>query len=123
MTRADRLRHFYVIGQTGTGKTTILKKMIAQDIMNGDGCCFIDPHGSDIQDILSYIPEHRIDDVIYFDPAYTARPMGLNMLEYDPAYPEQKSFVVDEMLGIFNKLFLTIKYFHIFQDQFINGLI
>lgn len=105
MEREDRLRHFYVIGQTGTGKTTILKNMIAQDIRNGDGCCFIDPHGTDIQDILSYIPKERLGDVIYFDPSYTARPMGLNMLEYDPRYPEQKSFVVDEMLSIFNKLF------------------
>jgi DNA helicase HerA-like ATPase len=67
MSKGDRLRHFYVIGQTGTGKTTILKNMIAQDIKNGDGCCFIDPHGSDIQDILSYVPKERIDDVIYFD--------------------------------------------------------
>jgi hypothetical protein len=105
MTREDRLRHMYVIGQTGTGKTTILKNMIAQDIKNGEGCCFIDPHGSDIQDILSYIPKERIDDVIYFDPAYTARPMGLNMLEYDERYPEQKTFVVNELMGIFNKLF------------------
>jgi len=103
--REDRVRHFYAIGQTGTGKTTILKNMIAQDIANGDGCCFIDPHGTDIQDILSYIPRERIDDVIYFDPAYTARPMGLNMLEYDPNYPEQKTFVVNELLAIFNKLF------------------
>ncbi|MDP4033972.1 MAG: TraM recognition domain-containing protein, partial [Pseudorhodobacter sp.] len=93
------------IGQTGTGKTTILKNMIAQDIKNGEGCCFIDPHGSDIQDILSYVPKERIDDVIYFDPAYTARPMGLNMLEYDPKYPEQKTFVVNELMNIFNKLF------------------
>ena len=105
MSREDRLRHMYVIGQTGTGKTTILKNMIAQDIKNGEGCCFIDPHGSDIQDILSYVPKERIDDVIYFDPAYTARPMGLNMLEYDPKYPEQKTFVVNELMGIFNKLF------------------
>ena len=105
MTREDRMRHMYVIGQTGTGKTTILKNMIAQDIKNGDGCCFIDPHGSDIQDILSYVPKERIDDVIYFDPAYTARPMGLNMLEFDPKYPEQKTFVVNELMGIFNKLF------------------
>lgn len=105
MSREDRMRHMYVIGQTGTGKTTILKNMIAQDIKNGDGCCFIDPHGTDIQDILSYVPKERIDDVIYFDPAYTARPMGLNMLEYDPNYPEQKTFVVNEMMGIFNKLF------------------
>lgn len=105
MAREDRLRHMYVIGQTGTGKTTILKNMIAQDIKNGEGCCFIDPHGSDIQDILSYIPKERIDDVIYFDPAYTARPMGLNMLEFDPKYPEQKTFVVNELMAIFNKLF------------------
>jgi hypothetical protein len=105
MAREDRLRHMYVIGQTGTGKTTILKNMIAQDIKNGEGCCFIDPHGSDVQDILSYVPKERIDDVIYFDPAYTARPMGLNMLEFDPKYPEQKTFVVNELMGIFNKLF------------------
>ncbi len=105
MSREDRLRHMYVIGQTGTGKTTLLKNMIAQDIRNGDGCCFIDPHGTDIQEILSYVPKERIDDVIYFDPAYTARPMGLNMLEYDPNYPEQKTFVVNELMGIFNKLF------------------
>lgn len=103
--REDRMRHFYVIGQTGTGKTNIMLNMITQDIKNGDGCCYIDPHGTDIQTILSRIPKERIDDVIYFDPAYTARPMGLNMLEYDPKYPEQKTFVVNEMMGIFNKLF------------------
>ncbi len=103
--REDRMRHFYVIGQTGSGKTVTLKNMIRQDILNGDGCCFIDPHGTDIQDILSFVPPERIDDVIYFDPAYTARPMGLNMLEYDENYPEQKTFVVNELMNIFNKLF------------------
>ncbi|MFA5791746.1 MAG: TraM recognition domain-containing protein [Candidatus Paceibacterota bacterium] len=105
LAREDRMRHFYVIGQTGTGKTNIMLNMITQDIRNGDGCCYIDPHGTDIQTILSRIPKERIDDVVYFDPAYTARPMGLNMLEYDPKYPEQKTFVVNEMMGIFNKLF------------------
>jgi len=105
LSREDRMRHFYVIGQTGTGKTNIMLNMITQDIKNGDGCCYIDPHGTDIQTILSRIPKERIDDVIYFDPAYTARPMGLNMLEYDPKYPEQKTFVVNEMMSIFNKLF------------------
>ncbi|MFZ2149862.1 MAG: TraM recognition domain-containing protein [Minisyncoccia bacterium] len=105
LAREDRMRHMYVIGQTGTGKTNIMLNMITQDIKNGDGCCYIDPHGTDIQTILSRIPKERIDDVIYFDPAYTARPMGLNMLEYDPKYPEQKTFVVNEMMGIFNKLF------------------
>ena len=101
----DRMRHFYVIGQTGTGKTGILLNMIRQDIENGDGVCYIDPHGSDIQKILSYIPKNRIDDVIYFDPASTARPMGLNMLEFDPEKPEQKTLVINELLGIFSQLF------------------
>jgi len=105
MQKEDRVRHFYVIGQTGTGKTNILKNMIIQDIQNGEGVCFIDPHGSDIEDILANIPRERVDDVIYFDPAYTARPMGLNMLEYDARFPEQKTFVVNELLAIFNKLF------------------
>ena len=105
MAREDRVRHMYVVGQTGTGKTNILLNMITQDILNGDGCCYIDPHGTDIQTILSRIPKERIDDVIYFDPAYTARPMGLNMLEFDPKYPEQKTFVVNELMSIFTKLF------------------
>jgi hypothetical protein len=105
MGREDRMRHLYVIGQTGTGKTTILKNMIAQDIANGDGCCYIDPHGTDIQDILGYIPKERIDDVIYFDPAFIDRPMGLNMLEFDPRFPEQKTMVIDTLMMIFNQLF------------------
>ncbi|MBP6948530.1 MAG: type IV secretory system conjugative DNA transfer family protein [Candidatus Pacebacteria bacterium] len=103
--RDDRMRHMYVIGQTGTGKTVFLKNMIIQDIKNGDGCCFIDPHGTDIVDILANIPAERAKDVIYFDPAYMPRPMGLNMLEYDRDRPETKTFVVNELLGIFNKLF------------------
>ncbi len=101
----DRRRHFYIIGQTGTGKTGLMKNMIAQDIQNGKGVCYIDPHGNDLEDILSIIPKERIEDVIYFDPANTDMPMGLNMLEYDPLYPDQKTFVVNELLGIFNKLF------------------
>lgn len=103
--KEDRMRHLYVIGQTGTGKTTLLKNMIIQDIHKGEGCCFIDPHGSDIQDILANVPPERAADVIYFDPSYIDRPMGLNMLEYDKQFPEQKTFVVNELLGIFNKLF------------------
>lgn len=105
---SDRLRHCYVIGQTGTGKTTILKNMIAQDIKNGEGVAFIDPHGNDIEDILASVPPERMQDVIYFDPAYTARPMGLNMLEYDKSKPEMKTFVVDEVYGIFRKLYSDV---------------
>lgn len=103
--KEDRMRHFYVIGQTGTGKTTILKNMIIQDIRNGEGCAYIDPHGTDILDIISNIPKERIKDVIYFDPGYVNRPMGLNMLEYDRNKPEEKTLIVNEMIGIFNKLF------------------
>ena len=108
MTEDDRLRHFYCIGQTGTGKSTLLKEMIIQDIEMGNGVCMIDPHGSDIQDVLASIPPERYDDLIYFDPAYTARPMALNMLEFDENYPEQKTFVVNELLSIFRKLFAAL---------------
>jgi hypothetical protein len=101
----DRLRHCYVIGQTGTGKTGLIKNMIIQDIQNGEGVAFIDPHGNDIEDVLAAIPAERMKDVIYFDPAHTARPMGLNMLEYDRSKPEMKTFVVDEVYGIFRKLY------------------
>lgn len=105
MTESDRRRHFYIIGQTGTGKSVLLKNMIGQDIEQGKGVCFIDPHGSDLQEIISRIPASRIDDVVYFNPGDTSRPVGLNMLEYDSRYPEQKTFIVNELLGIFNKLF------------------
>lgn len=101
----DRMRHFYVIGQTGTGKTALLKNMIIQDIRAGNGVCFIDPHGSDVMDILANIPPERYDDVIYFDPSSTERPMALNMLEFDRRFPEQKTFVVNEMFSIFQKLY------------------
>lgn len=101
----DRLRHIYAVGQTGTGKSSLLKNLVIDDIEKGQGVCFIDPHGSDIHDILSQVPEHRLEDVIYFDPSATARPMALNMLEYDPNYPEQKTFVVNELFSIFKKLY------------------
>lgn len=101
----DRLRHLYVIGQTGTGKTGFLKTLIEQDIHAGKGVCFIDPHGNDILDVLATIPPERYDDVIYFDPAYLDRPFGLNLLEYDPARPEQKTFIVNEILAIFRRLY------------------
>lgn len=105
---ADRLRHCYVIGQTGTGKTSLIKNMMIQDIQNGEGVAFIDPHGNDIEDVLASVPPERQKDVIYFDPAYTARPMGLNMLEYDRSRPEMKTFVVDEVYGIFRKLYADV---------------
>ena len=102
---ADRLRHLYVIGQTGAGKSGLLRTLIDQDIKEGKGVCFIDPHGNDILDVLATIPPERYEDVIYFDPANIDQPFGLNMLEYDPRRPEQKSFIVNEMLAIFQQLY------------------
>lgn len=101
----DRARHLYVIGQTGTGKTSFMKTLIEQDIRNGEGVCFIDPHGNDILDVLASVPPERYKDVIYFDPAELSRPFGLNLLEYDPSRPEQKTFIVNELLAIFRRLY------------------
>lgn len=105
ITDEDRLRHFYIIGQTGTGKTTLMKNMITQDILRGDGVCMIDPHGTDIEDVLAAVPPEREQDVIYFDPSRTDRVIGLNILEYDYSKPELKTFVVNELFSIFQKLY------------------
>lgn len=103
LTRGDRRRHLYVIGQTGAGKSVFLQEIAKQDIRNGDGLCFIDPHGDAIDDIMTAIPKERAGDVIYFDPSDSERPFGLNMLEFDR--PEEKGFVVNEILNIFDKLY------------------
>lgn len=105
MTPQDRMRHFYIIGQTGTGKSVFLKNLILQDIQQGNGVCMIDPHGTDIVDVLGAIPPEREKDVIYFDPSNLDMPIGLNMLEYDETKPEQKTFVVNELFSIFQKLY------------------
>ena len=101
--REDRRRHFYIIGQTGVGKSAFMEGMIAQDIANGDGVAVVDPHGELVEHILANIPKERIDDVVIFEPYDISRPCGLNMLEYDS--PEQKDFAVQEMIAIFMKLF------------------
>jgi len=101
----DRRRHLYIIGQTGTGKTVFMKNLIRQDIEEGKGVSYIDPHGQDIEDILAIIPRHRAQDLIYFNPGDVSRPIGLNMLEYDENYPEQKTFIVNELFSIFQKLY------------------
>lgn len=105
ITDNDRRRHMYVIGQTGVGKSNYLQEMAKKDARSGKGFCFIDPHGDAIEDILTAIPKERAEDVIIFDPADVARPIGINMLEYDPKHPEQKTFVINEMIGIFDQLY------------------
>ncbi len=101
--RQDRRRHFYIIGQTGVGKSAFMEGMIAQDIANGEGVAVVDPHGELIEHVLANIPKNRIEDVVLFEPFDIERPCGLNMLEYDS--PEQKDFAVQEMIAIFMKLF------------------
>ncbi len=103
--RKDRRRHTYIVGKSGTGKSVLLANMAIQDIQNGEGVCVFDPNGDLITDILDRIPPERAEDVIIFSPGDIERPLALNLLEYDPRYPEQKSFVINEMIGILDKLY------------------
>lgn len=99
----DRTRHMYVIGKSGSGKSVLLNYMARQDIINGDGCCVIDPHGDLIEDCLKYIPKERVKDTIVFNPADQERPMGLNILQADS--PAQMDMVSSQATEIFIKLF------------------
>ncbi|MFA6458463.1 MAG: type IV secretion system DNA-binding domain-containing protein [Patescibacteria group bacterium] len=101
--RDDRRRHFYVIGKSGTGKSTLLETMIRQDLQNGEGVCVVDPHGDLVEAMLPYIPRSRADDVIYFNPGDLERPMGLNILEGKT--PDEREFMAQEALSIFIKMF------------------
>lgn len=118
----DRLRHFYVIGQTGTGKSKFMSGMMIRDIKLGHGCCWIDPHGTDAETILEQVPPERIDDVIFFDPSDTQRPFGLNMLEFDSE--GAKTRATDELLNIFDTLFdLKTTGGPIFEQYFRFGIL
>jgi len=101
----DRRRHIYSVGMTGTGKSNLLANLAIQDIKEGRGVCVIDPHGDLVEDCLGSVPPERLNDVIYFNPADSERPLGVNLLEYDLKYPEQKTFVINEMIKIFDKLY------------------
>jgi len=99
----DRRRHIYIIGKTGTGKTELLKYLVMQDIVAGHGVAFIDPHGDAAEDLLSQIPPERAEDVIYFNPADTERPLGMNMLEAQTE--QEKHFVATYIVGLMYKLY------------------
>lgn len=105
LTREDRRRHLYVIGQTGTGKSVFINNLSGQDMANGEGICVIDPNGDLFEDILSRVPKNRFEDVVVFDPSDLLRPVGINMLEYDPKFPEQKTFIINELMQIFDTLY------------------
>jgi hypothetical protein len=99
----DRRRHIYLIGKTGSGKSYMMTNWMLQDLRNGAGMCVMDPHGELADDIIKYVPKERAEDVIYFDPSDIDRPIGLNLLEFDK--PEQKTFVINELMNIFDKLY------------------
>jgi len=119
MNNEDRFRHFYIIGQTGTGKSSIMQLMARQDFHAGHGMCVIDPHGSLIDDLLPYIPRERADDVIYFNPADTARPMGLNLLE--GSTPEERDLIALDAMNMMVKMFGNEVFGPRIQDYFRNG--
>lgn len=101
--KIDRRKHMYVIGKTGMGKTTLLENLAMQDIQSGEGLAFIDPHGETAYKLLDFVPAHRINDVIYFDPADTAFPIGLNVMEN--VDPERRHFVASGLMSVFKKIF------------------
>lgn len=100
----DRARHVYVIGKTGMGKSTLLENMAAQDIQNGEGMCFIDPHGSAIETLLDYIPEHRIKDVVYFAPFDSEHPIAFNVME--DIDPTKRHLVTSGLMSTFKKIWV-----------------
>lgn len=102
---ADRMRHLYMLGKTGVGKTVLFQNMILQDIRHGHGVAYLDPNGDAVEWILKHIPKERADDVILIDPSDVARPIGLNLLEFDRDHPEQKTQVINELIGILDALY------------------
>lgn len=98
----DRLRHMYCIGKSGTGKSTLLLNMAIQDIQNGNGCAIIDPHGDVAETLLSYIPEDRISDVIYFNPADEEFPIPYNPLKN--VHPKYHDLVASGLISTFKKI-------------------
>ncbi len=101
--RTDRRRHVYIIGKTGTGKSTLIANMAINDMRNGEGMAVIDPHGDLCETLLDYVPSYRINDVVYLDPSDSAHPFHLNPLE--AAAPEHRELVASGIVSIFHKLY------------------
>lgn len=99
----DRRRHTYIIGQTGTGKSKMLENLAFQDMMDGKGFAFIDPHGDSAEELLGMVPKERVEDVIYFSPGDLEMPVGLNLFEFDD--PDQRDFLIQESIAMLYKLY------------------
>jgi len=100
--RDDRRRHMYIIGKTGMGKSEMLKQMIYADIQAGHGICVVDPHGELAESILDFVPPHRINDVVYFDPADMEYPIAFNIME--SVDPHVRHLVASGLIGVFKKI-------------------
>ena len=101
----DAFMHTYLVGKTGTGKSTLLLNLALQRIQEGHGVTLVDPHGDLAWDLLPHIPLHRRNDIIIFDPTDVHHPIGFNPVEVDPAHPEQKTLLINELLETFNLLY------------------
>ena len=99
----DRRRHVYMIGQTGVGKTGLLQNLAYQDMMDGRGFAFIDPHGDVVEELLGMVPKERVDDIIYFSPGDMEMPVGLNLFEFDNQ--DQRDFIIQETIAMLYKLY------------------
>ncbi len=103
LSTVDRRRHLYMIGQTGTGKSKFLENLALQDMLDGKGFAFIDPHGDSAEALMGMVPKERVEDVIYFNPADMANPVGLNLFEFDT--PDQRDFLVQEAIAMLYRLY------------------
>lgn len=101
--RDDRRKHFYILGKTGVGKSTVFKNMFISDILRGDGACIVDPHGELVDELLDFIPPERVEDVIYFNPTDTSYPIGFNLLELKDK--SQRDLIADGVVEVFKKQF------------------
>lgn len=117
----DRQRHMYAVGQTGTGKSTFLENLALQDMLDGGGFAFVDPHGDTVESLLAMVPRERTEDVIYFSPSDMDYPMGLNLFEFQSA--DQKDFLIQEALNMLYKLYdpqhqgiMGPRYEHLFRN-------
>ena len=104
--RADRRQPVYMVGKTGTGKTTLMRNMAISDIAAGDGVCFIDPHGDSAEDILNHIPSDRVKDVVYFNAADFYWPMGFNLLQKVPS--EYRHLAASGIVGGFKSIWKDV---------------
>ncbi|HEY8999406.1 MAG TPA: ATP-binding protein [Candidatus Saccharimonadales bacterium] len=118
---ADRARHMYAVGQTGTGKSTFLENLALQDMLSGRGFAFVDPHGDTAERLLAMVPRERTEDVIYFSPSDMEYPLGLNLFEFQT--PDQKDFIIQEVLNMLYKLYdpqhqgiMGPRYEHLFRN-------